>query len=74
MFGHRCSPANAAPDRDSHLAQSDRVPAPVARILPADSSTGSVLRLDPSAEGNTGIPQLLTSWVLAVIGSADESW
>jgi len=61
MFGHRRSPANAAPDRDSHLAQSDRAPAPVVRILPAKSSTGSALPVDPSAEGNTRIPQLLAS-------------
>jgi hypothetical protein len=61
MFGHRRSKAFAAPDRDRHLAQTDRAPAPVARILPANSSTGSVLPLDPSAEGNTRIPQLPAS-------------
>jgi hypothetical protein len=58
MSGHRRSLANAAPDRDSHLAQSDRAPAPFARIL-ADSSIGSALPLDPSAERNPSIPQLL---------------
>jgi hypothetical protein len=61
MLGHRRSPANAAPDRDSHLAQGDCAPAPVARILPANSSTGSALPVDPYAEGNTRIPQLLAS-------------
>jgi len=59
MLGHRRSPANAAPDRDSHLAQSDGAPAPVARTLPASSSTGSALPVDPSTESNTPIPQLL---------------
>jgi len=59
MLGHRRAPANAAPDRDTHLAQSDREPAPVARILPANSSTGSALPVDPSAEDNAPIPQLL---------------
>ena len=59
--GHRRSPANAAPDSDSHLAQSDRAPAPVARTLPANSSTGSALPVDPSAESNAPIPQLLVS-------------
>ena len=61
MFGHRRSPANAVPDSDSHLAQSDRARPPVARILAANSSTGSALPLDPSAEGNIRIPQLLAS-------------
>jgi hypothetical protein len=61
MLGHRHSPANAAPGRDSHLAQSDRAPAPGARTLAANSSTGSALPLDPSAEGNRRIPQLLAS-------------
>src|SRR5437660_1670790 len=61
MLGHRCSPAHAAPHRDSHLAQSDRAPAPVARTLAANSSTssGSALPLDPSAESNAPIPRLL---------------
>ena len=62
MFGHRRSPANAAPDRDSHLApiataRQRRSPASSA----ANSSTGSALPLDPSAEGNTRIPQLLAA-------------
>jgi hypothetical protein len=61
MFGHRRFPANAAADRDSHLAPSDRAPAPVARILPANSSTGSALPLDTSAEEDTRIPPLLAS-------------
>ncbi len=62
MLGHRRSPANAAPDKDSHLAQSDRAPAPVARTLAANASTGSALPLDPSAEGNTRIP-FHNSWL-----------
>jgi hypothetical protein len=61
MFGHRRSNAFAAPDRDSHVAPSDCAPAPVACILPANSSTGSALALDPSAAGNARIPQLLAS-------------
>ncbi|CAA9254372.1 MAG: hypothetical protein AVDCRST_MAG10-2339 [uncultured Acidimicrobiales bacterium] len=61
MLGHRRSSANAAP-------------APVARILPANFLTGSALRVDTSVEGDTRIPQLLASSVLAVGGSADESW
>jgi hypothetical protein len=35
-------------------------------------ATGSALPFDPSAEGNPRIPPLLASYVLAVIGSADE--
>jgi hypothetical protein len=61
MFGHRRSRANAAPDGDSLLAQSDRPPGPGARTLPANSSTGSALPVDPSAEDNACIPQLLAS-------------
>jgi hypothetical protein len=61
MLCHRRSPANAAPDRDRHLAQSDRAPTPVTRILSVNSSTGSARSVDPSAEGNTRIQQLLAS-------------
>jgi hypothetical protein len=73
MFGHCRSPANAAPNRTGHLAPSDGAPAPAAGTLATNSSTGSALPLEPSAEGNTRIPQLLASSVLAVIGAADES-
>jgi hypothetical protein len=79
MLGHRRSPANAAPDADSHSARrgragSDRASVLVARIIAANSSTGTPALLDPCSEGNTRMPQLLASSVLAVIGSADESW
>jgi len=75
MLGHRRSPPHAAPDSDSHLAQSDRAPAPVAHTLPANSSTGSgsALPVDQSAEDSTPIPQLPAPSALAVIGSANES-
>jgi hypothetical protein len=59
MLGHRYTPANAAPDGDCHLARSNPEPAAVASTLPANSSTGSALTVDPSAEGNPSIPQFL---------------
>jgi len=71
MFGHRRSPANAAPDNASDLAHNDRTPAPAARALAAD---GCAFRFDASTEGNTRIPLLPASSVLAVIGSANEPW